>query len=82
MILVTSAQDVSIKELIIYALLFSVFLFFSYEESKSTGWWMNHHDQAIKKDIECKKTGSNSQDCRNAGLALKTCSSLHGLYCR
>lgn len=36
-----------------------------FEETKSVDWWEAHHDEAVKKEAECKKNGSDSQNCRN-----------------
>ncbi|ENH5632603.1 EexN family lipoprotein [Salmonella enterica] len=36
-----------------------------FEETKSVQWWEEHHDEAVKKEVECKNSGSDSQNCRN-----------------
>ncbi|WP_340617408.1 EexN family lipoprotein [Xenorhabdus entomophaga] len=40
------------------------------EETKSVDWWRNHPDEAIKQSQECKTSGSDSDNCKNAKVAL------------
>lgn len=53
------------KKIIYLMGLCSVFLLSGCEETKSVEWWSEHHDEAVKKEVECKKAGSDSQNCRN-----------------
>ncbi|MBW4786787.1 EexN family lipoprotein [Escherichia coli] len=48
-----------------------------FEETKSVDWWKEHHDESLKKEIECKKTGSDSQNCRNVKEANFRYQQLH-----
>ncbi|EQB1175037.1 EexN family lipoprotein, partial [Klebsiella pneumoniae] len=34
------------------------------EEVKSVDWWQSHVDDATKKVAECKKSGSDSENCK------------------
>lgn len=40
------------------------------EETKSTVWWSEHIEQAKEKDSECKKSGADTDNCRNAREAV------------
>ncbi|HFX8878565.1 TPA: EexN family lipoprotein [Salmonella enterica] len=43
------------------------------EEIKSVDWWTNHPKEAVDKYKECKKSGSDSENCKNvkrAGLII------------
>ncbi|PAV05649.1 addiction module [Arsenophonus sp. ENCA] len=40
------------------------------EETKSRVWWSEHIEQAKEKDIECKKSGADTDNCRNAREAV------------
>lgn len=43
------------------------------EETKSVEWWTNHPKETVDKYKECKKTGSDSDNCKNvkrAGLII------------
>lgn len=43
------------------------------EDTKSVDWWTNHPKEAVDKYKECKKTGSDSDNCKNvrrAGLII------------
>ncbi|EBT1698552.1 hypothetical protein CIH92_25725 [Salmonella enterica] len=43
------------------------------EETKSVDWWTNHPKEAVDKYKECKKSGSDSGNCKNvkrAGLII------------
>ncbi|WP_117095325.1 EexN family lipoprotein, partial [Klebsiella pneumoniae] len=40
------------------------------EEVKSVDWWQSHVDDATKKVAECKKSGSDSENCKNAKEGL------------
>ncbi|OSK15977.1 hypothetical protein EAMG_05295 [Escherichia coli M056] len=53
------------KKLFVLVGLVSVCVLTGCEETKSVDWWFEHHDEAIKKEAECKKTGSDSQNCQN-----------------
>ncbi len=54
-----------------------VFLLVGCEETKSVEWWTEHHEAALKKEVECKKTGSDSQNCRNVKQANFEYQQLH-----
>lgn len=47
----------------------AIFLLTGCEETKSVDWWTEHHEEALKKEAECIKTGSDSQNCRNVKQA-------------
>lgn len=36
----------------------SIFSLVGCEETKSVDWWLEHHEESLKKEAECKKTGS------------------------
>ncbi|RKT89326.1 hypothetical protein BJ925_0303 [Rahnella aquatilis] len=36
------------------------------EDVKSSDWWKEHHVDAEKKVAECKTSGSDSDNCKNA----------------
>ncbi len=38
----------------------SIFSLVGCEETKSVDWWLEHHEESLKKEAECKKTGSDS----------------------
>ncbi|EJX2514730.1 EexN family lipoprotein [Salmonella enterica] len=43
------------------------------EETKSVDWWTIHPKEAVDKYKECKKSGSDSENCKNvkrAGLII------------
>ncbi|EKN4845573.1 TPA: EexN family lipoprotein [Yersinia enterocolitica] len=43
------------------------------EETKSVDWWTNHPKETVDKYKECKKTGDDSDNCKNvkrAGLII------------
>ncbi|ECE2009614.1 hypothetical protein C3A67_23135 [Salmonella enterica] len=43
------------------------------EETKSVDWWTSHPKEAVDKYKECKKSGSDSENCKNvkrAGLII------------
>ncbi len=40
------------------------------EDVKSADWWQEHHDDAEKKVAECKSSGSDSENCKNAKEGL------------
>lgn len=39
------------------------------EETKSVEWWINHPKETVDKYKECKKTGSDSDNCKNVKRA-------------
>lgn len=43
-----------------------VFAITGCEDVKSVDWWQEHHIDAEKKVAECKSSGSDSDNCRNA----------------
>ncbi|WP_400257730.1 EexN family lipoprotein [Klebsiella pneumoniae] len=47
------------------------------EEVKSVDWWQSHVDDATKKVAECKKSGSDSENCKNAKEGLFRYKQLH-----
>ena len=47
------------------------------EEVKSVDWWQDHPDEATKKVAECKKSGSDSDNCKNAKDGLFRYKQLH-----
>ncbi|EMR0499923.1 EexN family lipoprotein [Citrobacter freundii] len=61
---------------ILTALIFPIFLA-GCEETKSVEWWTEHHEDALKKEVECKKTGSDSQNCHNVKQANFEYQQLH-----
>lgn len=40
------------------------------EETKSVDWWRNHPEDALKKADECKKSGADTDNCKNVKAAL------------
>ncbi|MDL1703528.1 EexN family lipoprotein [Yersinia pestis] len=40
------------------------------EETKSVDWWGEHSTEAETKKVECEKSGSDSQNCKNVKQAL------------
>lgn len=50
------------------------------EETKSVEWWTEHHEDALKKEVECKKTGSDSQNCHNVKQANFEYQQLHAKH--
>lgn len=64
------------KGFMIIAGLCGVFLLSGCEETKSVEWWTEHHDEAVK-EAECKKSGSDSQNCRNVKEANFRYQQLH-----
>ncbi|EHH3086471.1 TPA: EexN family lipoprotein [Salmonella enterica] len=67
------------KNIFILSGLISVFLLTGCEETKSVDWWKDHHEEAIKKEAECKKTGSDSQNCQNVKQANFEWQQLHAV---
>lgn len=57
-----------------------VFILTGCEETKSVEWWTEHHEDAIKKEAECHKTGSDSQNCRNVKQANFEYQQLHAKH--
>ncbi|WP_436840180.1 EexN family lipoprotein [Shigella flexneri] len=55
----------------------SIFSLVGCEETKSVDWWLEHHEESLKKEAECKKTGSDSQNCRNVKEANFRYQQLH-----
>ncbi|WP_289347259.1 EexN family lipoprotein [Pantoea stewartii] len=47
------------------------------DETKSIQWWNDHHTEAIKKETQCKKSGSDSRNCRNVREANFRWQQLH-----
>lgn len=58
------------KLMFIVAMLATSFLTGCSEEVKSRDWWESHPDEAKTKVAECKESGSDSQNCRNAKEGL------------
>jgi hypothetical protein len=46
------------------------FLLVGCEDVKSVDWWQAHADDATKKVAECNKSGSDSENCKNAKEGL------------
>lgn len=67
------------KKLLICAGLTGIFLLAGCEETKSVEWWTEHHEDALKKEAECKKTGSDSQNCMNIREANFRWQQLHAV---
>ncbi|EAR1644316.1 TPA: EexN family lipoprotein [Citrobacter freundii] len=40
------------------------------EETKSVDWWRNHPEDAMKQADECKKSGADTENCKNVKAAL------------
>lgn len=57
--------------------IFFVFTLSGCEETKSVSWWIDHHDDALKKEAECKKSGSDSKNCQNVKEANFRWQQLH-----
>ncbi|HHL5526120.1 TPA: EexN family lipoprotein [Escherichia coli] len=55
----------------------SIFSLVGCEETKSVDWWLEHHEESLKKEAECKKTGSDNQNCRNVKEANFRYQQLH-----
>lgn len=49
------------------------------EDVKSADWWQEHHAEAEKKVAECKASGSDSDNCRNAKEGLFRYKQLHAV---
>ena len=43
-----------------------IFLLSGSEDVKSSDWWQSHPNEAEKKVAECKSSGSDSDNCKNA----------------
>lgn len=41
------------------------------EETKSIDWWRNNPTEAIQKIQECKSSGSDTDNCKNAKAAFQ-----------
>lgn len=41
------------------------------EETKSVDWWVSHPKETTEKYVDCQKTGSDSDNCKNAKRASK-----------
>jgi hypothetical protein len=67
------------NKLIICAFLAGIFTLTGCEETKSVEWWTEHHEDAIKKEAECHKTGSDSQNCQNVKEANFRWKQLHAV---
>ncbi|EKP7867754.1 EexN family lipoprotein [Escherichia coli] len=67
------------KKLMFSMVLTGTFFLVGCEETKSVEWWTEHHEEALKKEIECKKTGSDSQNCRNVREANFRWQQLHAV---
>ncbi|EAZ8023777.1 EexN family lipoprotein [Salmonella enterica] len=65
------------KKIYIFTLFLSALILTGCEETKSVEWWTEHHDEAVKKEAECKKSGSDSQNCRNVKEANFRYQQLH-----
>ncbi|EJT4720271.1 TPA: EexN family lipoprotein [Klebsiella pneumoniae subsp. pneumoniae] len=39
------------------------------EETKSVDWWVSHPKEATEKYVDCQKTGSDSDNCKNVKKA-------------
>jgi hypothetical protein len=61
----------------IFIALLTLYLLTGCEETKSVEWWIEHHEEALKKEVECKKTGSDSQNCQNVKQANFEYQQLH-----
>ncbi|UDJ88652.1 EexN family lipoprotein (plasmid) [Erwinia amylovora] len=53
------------------------FLLAGCEDVKSVDWWQSHPDEADQKVSECKKSGDDSENCRNAKDGLFRYQQLH-----
>ena len=53
------------------------FLLAGCEDVKSVDWWQSHPDEAGKKVSECKQSGDDSENCRNAKDGLFRYQQLH-----
>ncbi|EOI3591736.1 EexN family lipoprotein [Proteus mirabilis] len=58
------------NKIILIALVPVLFLLGCSEDVKSRDWWESHPDEAKTKVAECKESGSDSQNCRNAKEGL------------
>ncbi|HAX2124087.1 TPA: EexN family lipoprotein [Escherichia coli] len=58
------------KTRILSLVLFSIALSGCSEEIKSVDWWGQHLTEAKQKQVECEKSGSDSQNCKNVKQAL------------
>ena len=67
------------KSIVLIAVGVSLFLT-GCEETKSVDWWKDHHEEALKKETECKKTGSDSQNCQNVKQANFEYQQLHAKH--
>ncbi|MBV7681861.1 EexN family lipoprotein [Escherichia coli] len=47
------------------------------QEVKSVDWWQSHPDEATKNVAECKNSGSDSDNCKNANDGLFRYKQLH-----
>ena len=75
----TLMSEGEMKRFLICIGLASIFVLVGCEETKSVDWWKEHHEEAIKKEAECKKTGSDSQNCRNVKQANFEWKQLHAV---
>ncbi len=57
--------------------IFILFLLAGCDETKSKDWYKEHVDQMKSRQSECKATGNDSQDCRNAKEAFFEWEQLH-----
>lgn len=67
------------NKIAIHTILVSLFILTGCEDTKSVEWWTEHHEEALKKEAECKKTGSDSQNCRNVREANFRWQQLHAV---
>ena len=65
------------KRIIFPCVLLGAFLLAGCDETKSVEWWKEHHEDALKKEAECKSTGSDTQNCRNVREANFRWQQLH-----
>lgn len=41
------------------------------EETKSVDWWVSHPKETTEKYVDCQKTGSDSDNCKNVKRASR-----------
>lgn len=58
------------NSLIVFCTALSFMLMGCGEETKSRDWWLEHIDDAKLKVEECLKSGSDTDNCKNAKEAL------------
>lgn len=65
------------EKIYVFTLFLSALILTGCKETKSVDCWTEHHDEAVKKEAKCEKSGSDSQNCKNVKEANFRYQQLH-----